>query len=232
MSIIYNETDDGKGPADLQFAVVTRFVDRFIETRGLNVVTPIDFANAINHGNVLEGTMTELFDVDVDHSNMRRWFQEHKKAAKYSAFKIIGLCNIIEYEYDGNDEGLNIANTRSYKYSEKKRFRFSLYSSDLDSPSNVSSVTPVSHNIQATGTKQVSTVNGFTELIQCTDDAACRTDVFELHERNVLFTGIMTGVKIVVSGISFREATPTKTLARRLQSQRMGGEHKSHSEDM
>lgn len=57
---------------------------------------------------------------------------------------------------------------------------------------------------------------------------------YELHEGWVVFTGCMTGVKIVTSGTSPRMPTPTKTLARCLDVTTAGSESvdddKSYSE--
>lgn len=60
VSIIHNKTQEGKDPEDLHFAVVTRFLDRYIENRGLDVVTPLELTNARNHCNGLKGTMAEV----------------------------------------------------------------------------------------------------------------------------------------------------------------------------
>lgn len=68
VSIVHNEMQDGKGPADLHFAFVTYFVDKYIETLNLDVVTPLDLFNAINHGKVLEGTFAKLFDVSMENA--------------------------------------------------------------------------------------------------------------------------------------------------------------------
>lgn len=38
VSIVHNERQDGKGPAGLHFAVVKRFVDKYIESWKLDVV--------------------------------------------------------------------------------------------------------------------------------------------------------------------------------------------------
>lgn len=52
-SIIHNETQ-----ADLHFAFVKLFVGKYIESRSLDVVTPLDLVEEINHGHGLKGTIS------------------------------------------------------------------------------------------------------------------------------------------------------------------------------
>lgn len=53
--------------------MVTRFVDKYIESRALDVVTPLDLSEAINHGHGLKGTIAEMYTVDEEHTNIVSW---------------------------------------------------------------------------------------------------------------------------------------------------------------
>lgn len=126
VSIIHNKTQDGKGPADLYFDVVKRFVDRYIESLDLDVVTPMDLVNAINHGAGLKWTVAELFDIDMEHADMKWWRQGQRKDAKESKFSILGRCNIIEYQAGDREKdifqsffkGVQIQRPRMLAYHE------------------------------------------------------------------------------------------------------------------
>lgn len=128
-SIVHNETQDGKGPADLHFAGVTRYVDRYIEILGLDVVTSMDLVNAINHGNGLKDMTAQIFDINMEHTNMKFRKAEQKKKAKYSSFRIIGCSKILEYCWDDSNGSVIMAESRAYKYSNKVRWDFRLHSS-------------------------------------------------------------------------------------------------------
>ena len=73
-SIVHSETKDGKGPADIHFATAAKFVDRYIESKTLDVVTPADLVASINHGEGMKGCIGELFDVDNDCDSARLWY--------------------------------------------------------------------------------------------------------------------------------------------------------------
>lgn len=47
-----------------------------------------------------------------------------------------------------------------------------------------------------------------TEKIDCTHNAVDEEDIFKLHEGNVFFDGVMTGVKIVCLGLSVQKHHP------------------------
>lgn len=131
ISIVHNKTQDGKGHADLHFAVVTRYVDKYIEVLKLDVVTPMDLVNAINNGRGLKGTIAELFDVNMDHGDMKRWKDEQRKKAKDSSFQVLGRCNIIQYSQSETITGAFVARCRANRYSEEITWHFQRYSSQL-----------------------------------------------------------------------------------------------------
>lgn len=221
-SIVHNETQDGKRPADLHFAVVTRYVDRYIESLRLDVVTPLDLVNAINHGQGLKGTTAEMFDVNVEHINMKSWKTEQRKKAKDSSFKVIGRCNVIEYSWQESTSDTVIAYSRAYKYSHKIRWGFKQNSSQRLSSSPVIEQEAEDEDGNRDGNSECAegdVVAGETTAVNRSIDdgigngADCE---YVMHEGHIIFEGVMTGVKLMTSGTSARDATPSESIANRL----------------
>lgn len=63
-AIIHAETQDQEGPAYVHIATSTRFLDRYIKSQALVVLTPSNWVHTLTHGEDMNGTKAELFNVD------------------------------------------------------------------------------------------------------------------------------------------------------------------------
>ena len=88
-SILYSETQDGKGSADIHFATANRYVDDYIDSEALDAVTPADLVHALNHGRGLIGTIAELYEVNYAHHNSVMWKEAMAKGATKGGFASI-----------------------------------------------------------------------------------------------------------------------------------------------
>lgn len=62
--VINSETEDLKGPADVHFATATSFLDQYIDTEGLDFVTPTDLFNTLNHSVFMNVCTAELLETN------------------------------------------------------------------------------------------------------------------------------------------------------------------------
>lgn len=72
-SIIFSETQDGNSPADIYFATATKLVDKYIDTEGLEIVTPVRLVLSLNYDRSMSGSVAELFKVNEEHENYSAW---------------------------------------------------------------------------------------------------------------------------------------------------------------
>lgn len=108
---------DGKGAADIHFATAMRFVDRYIEERRLDVVTPKYLVDAINYGEGMEGCIGELFDIDHKCSQELVWAREMKLKESEGGFCTLGRVNEARYAAKKATESFFLMETFTYKYS-------------------------------------------------------------------------------------------------------------------
>lgn len=83
---------DGKRPADVHFATAMRHVDRYIEELQMNVVTPRDLVDSMNHGNGMKGCIGELYDRCMGRQQSKKWVTNAKKDGSLAK---LGRINII-----------------------------------------------------------------------------------------------------------------------------------------
>lgn len=70
--IMHNQTQDDKGAADVHFAVATKFVDMYIEEDKLDIVTPSELVQALNHGEGVKGAVAELYEMNMEHDETKK----------------------------------------------------------------------------------------------------------------------------------------------------------------
>lgn len=75
---MHKETQDVKGPADVHFADASKHVGRYMEEGKLDVVTPADFYKSLNPGDGMKGCIAELYEVNMEHDEARKWSEAFK----------------------------------------------------------------------------------------------------------------------------------------------------------
>lgn len=127
--IMHNETQDGKVAADVHFAVATKFVERYIEEHKLDVVTPSELVQALNHGDGMKGAVSELYEMDIEHEETKRWTEAFGKKKEEGGLGDIGRVNEIKYMYDDVGGEEVYADTFTCKYSAPVRWKLGMYKS-------------------------------------------------------------------------------------------------------
>lgn len=92
---------------------MTRYVDKYIESLCIDVVTPLDLVNEINHVNDMKRTVAELYEVEEDNMNIQTGRKEKRTKESKSTFQIIGCCSTLEYLHEDGDEDVIYAYARS-----------------------------------------------------------------------------------------------------------------------
>lgn len=71
-------------------------MDHYIEWQALDVLTPADFVQALDHGDVMYGSVADLFDVNY-HSDMYRvWEDGLRKGGCKGGLSSLGRVNKIQ----------------------------------------------------------------------------------------------------------------------------------------
>lgn len=189
---IHSETQDGEGPADGQFAVAMRHVDKYIAENELGVVTPTDLVRAINHGQRMKGCIGELFDVDNECNEAKKWISATKSKRSEDGLAELDRVNEVRYQDCTDGDGSIMACTYIYKYSDPLKWKFEIGKSKYVGGAQF----------------PASLENGNEVDADCIVRNDCREeaplfDVVDLANESaateVIFTGCITGAKLITS---------------------------------
>lgn len=206
--VLYNETQEEKGPTDVHFSVATKHVDKYIEENQLDIVTPADLVRAINHGDGVKGCIAELYEVDMEHKQAKIWTQAFGRKADAGGLGNLGRPNEIRYMNDDDISEHIYADTYAYKYSAAVRWAFRIGSSArLGLGEETETVAqPYNADIEDEITNEVSG----------TDTGVSAT--------KMLFCGPITGVRLISSGYVKRASVVVKSKKKILISSTVGDE--------
>lgn len=225
-SIVHNEPCNGKGPAYIHFAIAMKFIDAYISTLEMDVVTAADLVLGLNSGIGMSGAAAELYDLNDNNSNMREWKRVNGLPESKGGLPNLGQYSIVRYTHDVNKPAHVNARTYAYSYSKPIQWNMEIFSCTCEHEQAEVATTAVEGEC-VEGEEERECVEGEEEGAEGeVEDLDMNEESEEIgysdmeQDGLILFNGPMKGVTIVSTGDVRRTSGSSCKMSARLRQAR------------
>lgn len=194
--ILQNETGDGKEVADIHFSTAMCFVESYIEERGLEVETPKDLVEAINHGEGMKGYICELYDIYHTCRQAKIWKKAGKAKEGECELTPLGNVNEVIYLTTTRNESHFSAQIYGYSHSKPLTWKFKKGTSTLVYGKRDRDVDVLEDDCK-------TEENLFGATYESDDDNEM-PNIDQSSGSNILFYGAMIAVRLIQTGFMKR----------------------------